>query len=237
MKPNEMFENNKNKYLAIMIICFLYAGFSIILFGSQAYNYFWKTEVVGTPSFEDMNNQNMDVDKFNDKNRFNKNGARMEAMKEMKDPFVFFSSPISLTFLLGGIVALMAGFAIFSLVRKKEIKIIREQTTDNLLLPDEKAVIDALKNSNYEMTQTKIVKETGLNKVQVHRVVKRLESKGLLNKHEYGLTNKIILKKEYFEWIILIHRLTAIFLACPHLKEEEQKKESAWRDNKLKQSR
>jgi len=35
--------------------------------------------------------------------------------------------------------------------------------------------------------------------VQVHRAIKRLEAKGVLEKHDYGLTNKIILKKEFVE--------------------------------------
>lgn len=200
MKPDEIFEKNKNKYLAIMIVCFLYAGFAIILFGSQAYSYFWRTEIIGIHSFDELpNSAVIDSNRFLDGNGFGRNAYKMNSIREMRDPFVFFSSPNSLASFFGGIVALIAGFAIFSLVRKRERKIIREQATDNLLLPDEKSIIDALKNSDYEMTQTKIVKETGLSKVQVHRVLKRLESKGLLEKHNYGLTNKIILKKEYFE--------------------------------------
>ena len=66
-------------------------------------------------------------------------------------------------------------------------------------MPDEKKIIDVLKASSFESTQSKIVRETGLSKVQAHRAIKRLESKGVLEKHDYGLTNKIILKKELFE--------------------------------------
>ncbi|MFH1586999.1 MAG: MarR family transcriptional regulator, partial [Candidatus Diapherotrites archaeon] len=66
-------------------------------------------------------------------------------------------------------------------------------------LPDEKALIETLKKFNYELTQSQLTKESGLTKVQVHRAVKKLEDKGVLEKHDYGLTNKIILKKELIE--------------------------------------
>jgi len=56
-----------------------------------------------------------------------------------------------------------------------------------------------LRSSHYESTQSRLAKETGLGKVQVHRAIKRLEAKGLIEKHDYGLTNKILLKKELFE--------------------------------------
>jgi uncharacterized membrane protein len=35
------------------------------------------------------------------------------------------------------------------------------------------------------------VKRTKLSKVKVHRVLKRLESMGIVNKYSYGITNKI----------------------------------------------
>ncbi|MFH1224496.1 MAG: MarR family transcriptional regulator [Candidatus Diapherotrites archaeon] len=115
------------------------------------------------------------------------------------EPLALLLSPVSLYWLIGGLVSIFAGFAIWSLIREKEIKQIKLETANNLLLPDERKVIDALKGANYEMTQAKLAKETGLGKVQVHRAVKRLEAKGVLEKHGYGLTNKIILKREVFE--------------------------------------
>ncbi|OQA30230.1 MAG: hypothetical protein BWY55_00933 [archaeon ADurb.Bin336] len=85
------------------------------------------------------------------------------------------------------------------ITRKNEIKKIKQETTDYLLLPEEKKVIEILKKNDYSLPQNKITKETGLTKVQVHRVLKRLETKGLIEKYEYGLTNKIVLKKEFFD--------------------------------------
>jgi uncharacterized membrane protein len=66
--------------------------------------------------------------------------------------------------------------------------------TNNLLLPNEMLVYNLLTNSNNGLTQSKLTLECGLSKVQVHRIVKKLEDKGLIEKHKYGATNKLFLK-------------------------------------------
>ena len=191
MKPNETIFKAKKKYIAVMVLCFLFAGFSLISFINHLYGIFWQTSVGDFPRFparmEDFNRQ-----PNNDANR----GAEV---MQAQDPIVRLASPQALSYLIGGIIAILAGFAIWGLIREKEIKSIKQETANNLLLPDEKAVINYLKKCGFESTQSKLAKETGFNKVQVHRAIKRLESKGVLEKHEYGLTNKIILKKEIFE--------------------------------------
>lgn len=193
MKPDETIFRAKKKYVFVMILCFLYAGFSIISFSYDVYSRFWVKEVVGAPPFREM--------RINDFNDSNSRAGQQAAPRQFRnpDPFEILTSPQSLTYLLGGIVSIIAGITIWFLIREKEIKGIKEQTADNLMLPDEKAVINYLKRSGFESTQAKLAKETGLNKVQVHRVLKRLEAKGIVQKHVYGLTNKIILKKELFE--------------------------------------
>ena len=69
----------------------------------------------------------------------------------------------------------------------------------NLLLPEEKKIIDSLMQNNLEATQAKLAKDTGMSKVQTHRAIKKLEAKGILEKHSFGMTNKILLKKELLE--------------------------------------
>ena len=66
--------------------------------------------------------------------------------------------------------------------------------TNNLLLPNEMKIYNLLTHSNSGLTQSKITLESGLSKVQVHRVIKKLEDKGLIEKHKYGATNKLFLK-------------------------------------------
>lgn len=63
-----------------------------------------------------------------------------------------------------------------------------------LLKGDEKAIFKQLMDSKGGMLQNKLVLETGLTKVKMTRVLSRLESKQLIVKERYGLTNKIRLK-------------------------------------------
>lgn len=199
MKRPETVFKAKKRFFAVMLLCFLFGGFSLLSFVLQTYSLFWRTEILGFPFIEsgivrepgpraDFNNlASLDTNRFAQSRAFS------------NDPLVALSSPTSLFMLFGGIVAIAAGIALWSLIREKEIKTIKHNAASNLLLPDERVVIDMLKRSGYESTQSKIARESGLGKVQTHRTIKRLESKGLLEKHEYGLTNKIILKKELFE--------------------------------------
>lgn len=191
---NELLQKGRKRYFVIMLFCFLYGGFLLLNFFSQVYSFFWVAEFLGPSNdvnFFDTNNDDLNrhrgVDQFGPQNRVS------------KDPIVFFISPTNISNLVGGIISFVAAISIFFLIREKDIKEIKHKAASNLLLPEEKKIIDLLKKLNYESTQSKLVKESGLSKVQVHRVIKKLESKGLLEKHNYGLTNKIILKKEIFE--------------------------------------
>ncbi len=192
----------KKRYLAIMFLCFLYGGFSIILFLLQLYSAYWVTDIAGVGFSNDGNffDTNKSVDSNIDFNHLAQPRRSSDIFpRVLRDPFAVILSPISLSYFFSGIIALLAGIAIWNLSREKEISHVKREMANNLLLPDEKKIIDSLKESNYESTQSKLVRETGLSKVQVHRTIKRLEAKGVLEKHNYGLTNKIILKKELFE--------------------------------------
>jgi len=68
-----------------------------------------------------------------------------------------------------------------------------------MILPDEKIVIKELERSNGEMTQSDLVRRTKLSKVKVHRIIKRLESLGIISKYPYGITNKIKLEKSLYD--------------------------------------
>ncbi len=193
MKPTETIFKAKKRYVTVMILCFLYGGFAIIMSLFLIYASIWMPG--GGLHNESLQNG------IGDLNNLQKgDGSRgMPFMRPPFDPIQLITSPLLLTFLGSGIIALLAGITILSLVREKEIKSIKKQTVDSLLLPDEKALIETLKKFNYELTQSQLAKESGLTKVQVHRAIKKLEDKGVIEKHNYGLTNKIILKKELIE--------------------------------------
>ncbi|MFA5125838.1 MAG: hypothetical protein WC462_02440 [archaeon] len=197
MKPIETILDSKKKHKLVMWLCILYGGFAIFLFALDAYSLVWSGS-----TFFSTNPQQREFDQ----NRFTSIDAnfgsdfnRERSGPPMFNPLRIITSPSSILILISGLISLSAGFTIWNITREKEIKKIKQETAEYLLLPDEKKVIEVLKYNDYSLPQNKITKESGLTKVQVHRVLKRLETKGLIEKHEYGLTNKIVLKKELIE--------------------------------------
>jgi uncharacterized membrane protein len=63
-----------------------------------------------------------------------------------------------------------------------------------LLKKNEKMIFSALRDSNGEMLQNKLVAKTCIGKVAVTRALSKLEMKNLIVRERYGLTNKIKLK-------------------------------------------
>lgn len=198
MKPIETIINSKKTHKAIMWVSLLYGGFAIILFIMEMYSAIW----FGS-SFINASEQirSTDLNFQSDVNRSDlRDSNKVFGVPRIPmTPLRAMTSPASILILLSGLISLAGGFTILSITKQHEIKKIKQDTADYLLLPDEKKVIQVLKEGGYSLPQNKITKESGLSKVQVHRVLKRLEAKGLIEKHEYGLTNKIVLKKEFLE--------------------------------------
>ena len=172
------FLHTDKKYTAVIIICFLYAGFSLMLFIFMIYAEFASIQV---PRPEDIN---LDINSFNQPN-FNRGF----------NPMKILLAPLSASLLLSGIISLISGISIWTLTRKKEKKQITHHATNNMLLPDEKKIFELLKNNPDGLTQSKLVIDSDLTKVKVHRIIKKFEDKKLVEKYKFGTTNKIILKE------------------------------------------
>lgn len=197
MKQLETIINSKRTHKVIMWLSLLYGGFAIIFFLMDFYAAVWMGG-----SFFTQRDQNLVLFDQNDSNSANvirDNNFHVPGPRQELTPLRIISSPSLLLILLSGLISLAAGFTIMNITKKHEIKLVKQEAADYLLLPEEKKVIDVLKKNDYTLPQNRITRESGLTKVQVHRVLKRLELKGLVEKHEYGLTNKIVLKKEFFE--------------------------------------
>ena len=185
------FLSSNNKYYVVMLICFIYAGaafFSVgIRIASQAF--------ISSPrnSF-DSNFHGGDLNLIErDLNITPEQVALRDAQFDLRR--VIFSVQL-IIFVISGFVSLLAGISIFSLVRKREHKNIRTTITNSMLLPNEQRVINVLQKNGEDITQSKLVMESGLTKIQVHRALVKLEKINLIEKQRYGLTNKIMLKKE-----------------------------------------
>jgi len=180
-----------------MILCFLFGGYSLILYLMQIYSILWQTETVmgvrregeifPTPIFpSDLRGENVS-------NRTNVSVPPRNFI--IANPSSLLFSPFSITFLIMGVISLLAGFAIWNLVREREIKSAKKAVLDIFLLPEEKKVINEIEKYGGSLTQSEIVKSTGFSRVKVHRIIRNLENKKLIIKQQYGMTNKILLKK------------------------------------------
>jgi uncharacterized membrane protein len=195
MKPVETKKHSekivKNRYNAIMWLCILYGGFAIIYFLLDLYSIIWRgSTFFGGEVRGGFEGGQIDANRIIDRNF---------ATPPQFNPLRLIAAPGSIIILISGITSLLAGITIWRITREKEIKKIRQDAADQFLLPDEKLIIEALKRGGYALTQSALAKETGMNKVQVHRAIKRLEDKQIVEKRDFGVTNKILLKKELFE--------------------------------------
>ncbi len=98
------------------------------------------------------------------------------------------------------VVSLLSGMA---LMKVKEQDIIKEvekkaenEISEDVLLPEEKKIVKILEGNDDDMTQKELVNESKLSKVKIHRILKRLETKKVIKKFSYGMTNRIKLVKK-----------------------------------------
>lgn len=183
-------KNEYKKYTIVMILCFLLGGFSIIFFLSQLYSEIWAKEVLS----DFRNSSNYSKGNFTD-SEFNRSPPRERV--PVTTPFERVSAPFSIMLLINGIILIAGGLSLWSITREKEIAKTKENITSLLLQPEEKIIIDEIRKARGDITQSQLVKKTGMNKVKIHRIIRRLSAKGIISKHEYGLTNKIVLEKNF----------------------------------------
>jgi len=113
MKPNETFPKAKKKYIAVMILCFLFGGFAIISFLSHAYGVFWAQDV-GFPPGRDFADSNRPPRFFSDSNNsaiIDSNASFPGSGRVLENPFARLFSPNEIFSLIGGIISIIAGIA------------------------------------------------------------------------------------------------------------------------------
>jgi len=84
---------------------------------------------------------------------------------------------------------------------KKEIEANLLKFLD-VLDEDDKRVLICLIENKGEISQSKLTKILGSNKVKTSRIVARMEEKGLIKKEKSGMTNKLILNDELKELFV-----------------------------------
>jgi len=108
-----------------------------------------------------------------------------------------FSFPSLFVFIFLAIFLLFFLFLIYFLTKKTS-----EETKVKYVYPlteEEKNIIEFLKNNNNQSTQKSIQLHFNLSKVKTHRLLTRLESKGIILRVKKGKEMLIVLKKENVE--------------------------------------
>lgn len=175
----------KGMYMAIVVVCFIFGGYFLV---SSAIRMQSVIAIGGAP----------------DEIIFSRNATSPDGGPNPNESRIFmraqgglppFGAGMILIDMASGITFILAGLSVFRLVREDDIKMIRGELTDSMLLPEEKLVIAQLRKAGGEMTQKEISQSTGLSKVKVHRVLSKLEGKKVVRRHPYGMTKKIVLEK------------------------------------------
>lgn len=77
-------------------------------------------------------------------------------------------------------------------------EVMDEPDVFKVLRPDEKMVVDLLIKNGGKMLQKDLRWDLGMSRVQIHRVVERLEERNIVSRRPVGNTNEVILA----DWIL-----------------------------------
>ena len=89
-----------------------------------------------------------------------------------------------LSLIIGGIIVILFQW---------KINKIQLQRVTKILPAEERTVVKILLENNNSIEQNKLVALSGFNKVKISRIVKELESRGVVKKTDLGNTNLVVL--------------------------------------------
>jgi ribosomal protein S25 len=180
--------NRHNLHAIVMILCFVYGGISLSFFLMQIGPHFispgggpafvvGEIDVLFNESCKEPGNCTIPLPSMGVE-RFQRNISGLFNL-------ILFVS------LSGSVISILAGTSLWILLRKKERKKLTDDIVNTMTTDDEKLVMRVLEENSGELTQSELARRTKLSKVKVHRMIKRLESIGIVSKYSYGMTNKI----------------------------------------------
>lgn len=102
---------------------------------------------------------------------------------------------------LGILVGSFVYYTIFPKIQETEKKVAQDsRVLLDMLQPDEKTVIGQLVENKGETLQSKLSRKFG--KVKIFRTIESLRKRGIVDKEQYGKTNKIKLSDKFREVLI-----------------------------------
>ncbi|MBT3262263.1 MarR family transcriptional regulator [Candidatus Woesearchaeota archaeon] len=98
---------------------------------------------------------------------------------------------------LMGLLLLFGSFMAFFMkegdVRNTRLSHVKKKKLISGLNEEEKKIVDLIQLKEGSIYQSDLIKESGMNKVKVSRILDRLEGKGLIDRKRRGMTNIVIL--------------------------------------------
>ncbi len=98
---------------------------------------------------------------------------------------------------LMGLLVLFGSFLAFFMkeegVKTTKLSHVKKKKLISGLNEEEKKLIDLIQLKEGSIYQSDLIKESGMNKVKVSRILDRLEGKGLIDRKRRGMTNIVIL--------------------------------------------
>jgi len=108
---------------------------------------------------------------------------------------------VSIVLILVSLFGMFIGSLTYYFISEKyEKKITKIHKNASLTLKflngEEKSIMNSILNHQGKITQSEIVKDTGLSRVKIFRSLKKLEEKDIIQKKPNGMTNSIELEEE-----------------------------------------
>ncbi len=170
----------------VISLCALFSIISAVIFAYQVYSFFEKTSnPIQAPS-------------QNGGSQLPSNDL-LRGLSRDSPPFLVYSffgmtvsalACVAMIYAPGG----SARGAPLSQTDSSSLAIERIESIKARLQPDAKKIIELLEQNNGEQTQSELVNRSGMGKLKVSRIIRKLESVKLVKKHPYGMTNLVVIE-------------------------------------------
>lgn len=141
-------------------------------------------------------------------NKINSDNLAVELLNETGSCYIGTTclhdqSNINFTILLGAaVIILFIGIGILLLNHiknppKKEVSVIKKSyPKPKNLTVETKKIYELISNSGGSILQGELVKNSGMNKVKISRLLDKMEMQGIIERRRHGMSNIVLLKKK-----------------------------------------
>ena len=164
--------NNRFQKIALLL-CIVFSVISAIIFAYQVYAFATKGSTPAPPNDAPTRPQPQD-DLFRGVSR---------------------DSPVFLVYsFIGIIISALSAVAIYRSISLKEKDGVKQTVAIVKVQPNGKRLVKLLQENKGVLTQSELVRKSGMDKLRVSRELRRLEKLNVVRKHPYGMTNSITLE-------------------------------------------